>query len=85
MEDQHPDVKFIAILANPHFNDSDWGSEKYKDDSRWKFGTPPPGNANCTWLQHILWKLAPGGQAGVVLANGSMSSNTSGEGELGRQ
>ncbi len=80
--DQHPDVKFDYILANPPFNISDWGGEKYQDDPRWKFGTPPPGNANYAWLQHILWKLAPGGQAGIVLANGSMASNTSGEGDI---
>ncbi len=80
--DQHPDVKFDYILANPPFNISDWGGEKYTDDIRWKYGIPPENNANYAWLQHILWKLAPGGQAGVVLANGSMSSNNSGEGDI---
>ena len=80
--DQHPDVKFDYILANPPFNISDWGGEKYTDDVRWKYGTPPESNANYAWLQHILWKLTLGGQAGVVLANGSMSSNTSGEGDI---
>lgn len=80
--DQFPDLKFDYILANPHFNDSDWGGEKYKDDPRWKYGIPPVGNANYAWLQHILWKLAPGGQAGVILSNGSMASNTSGEGDI---
>ena len=80
--DQFPDLKFDYIMANPHFNDSDWGGEKYESDPRWQFGRPPIGNANYAWLQHILWKLRLGGQAGVVLANGSMSSNTSGEGQI---
>jgi type I restriction enzyme M protein len=81
-KDQFPDQKFDYILANPFFNDSDWGGEKYESDPRWQFGRPPVGNANYAWLQHILWKLRPDGQAGVVLANGSMSSNTSGEGQI---
>jgi len=80
--DQFPDVKFDYIMANPPFNISDWGGERYEDDIRWKFGRPPVGNANYAWLQHMLWKLRPGGQAGVVLANGSMSSNTGGEGQI---
>ena len=80
--DQFPDVKFDYILANPPFNTSDWGGEKYEGDIRWKFGRPPVGNANYAWLQHMLWKLRPGGQAGVVLANGSMSSITGGEGQI---
>ena len=80
--DQFPDVKFDYIMANPPFNISDWGGEKYESDPRWQFGKPPVGNANYAWLQHMLWKLRPGGQAGVVLANGSMSSNTSGEGQI---
>ena len=80
--DQFPDVKFDYIMANPPFNISDWGGEKYESDVRWQFGRPPVGNANYAWLQHILWKLRPGGQAGVVLANGSMSSNTGGEGDI---
>jgi len=80
--DQHPDRKFDTILANPPFNVSDWGGERYDNDPRWVYGRPPVGNANTTWLQHILWKLRPGGEAGVVLANGSMSSNTSGEGKI---
>ena len=81
-KDQHPDTKFDYILANPPFNISDWGGEKYEDDPRWVYGRPPVGNANYAWLQHMLWKLRPGGQAGVVLANGSMSSNTGGEGQI---
>ena len=80
--DQFPDVKFDYIMANPPFNISDWGGEKYGGDVRWQFGRPPVGNANYAWLQHMLWKLRPGGQAGVVLANGSMSSNTGGEGNI---
>ena len=80
--DQFPDVKFDYIMANPPFNISDWGGEKYEGDPRWQFGRPPVGNANYAWLQHMLWKLRPGGQAGVVLANGSMSSNTGGEGQI---
>ena len=80
--DQHPDQKFDYILANPPFNISDWGGEKYDSDPRWTFGRPPAGNANYAWLQHMLWKLRPGGEAGVVLANGSMSSNQSGEGQI---
>ena len=80
--DQFLDLKFDYIMANPPFNISDWGGEKYEGDTRWKFGRPPVGNANYAWLQHMLWKLRPGGQAGVVLANGSMSSNTGGEGQI---
>ena len=80
--DQFPDVKFDYIMANPPFNISDWGGEKYESDPRWQFGRPPVGNANYAWLQHMLWKLRPGGQAGVVLANGSMGSNTGGEGQI---
>ncbi len=80
--DQFPDLKFDYIKANPPFNISDWGGEKYESDPRWKYGRPPAGNANYAWLQHILWKLKPGGQAGVILANGSMSSNQSGEGQI---
>ena len=80
--DQFPDLKFDYVLANPPFNVSDWGGEKYEGDARWQYGRPPVSNANYAWLQHILWKLRPGGQAGVVLANGSMSSNTGGEGQI---
>lgn len=80
--DQFQDLKFDYILANPPFNISDWGGEKYENDPRWKYGRPPIGNANYAWLQHMLWKLKPGGQAGIVLSNGSMSSNTSSEGDI---
>jgi type I restriction enzyme M protein len=80
--DRHPDLKADFILANPPFNISDWGGERLKDDKRWKFGTPPAGNANFAWVQHIVHHLAPTGTAGFVLANGSMSSQQSGEGEI---
>ncbi len=80
--DRHPDLKADYILANPPFNISDWGGERLRDDKRWKFGTPPAGNANFAWVQHIVHHLAPTGVAGFVLSNGSMSSNQSGEGEI---
>ena len=80
--DQFPDLKFDYIMANPPFNISDWGGEKYESDPRWQFGRPSPQNANYAWLQHMLWKLRPGGQAGVVLANGSMSSTQNNEGHI---
>jgi type I restriction enzyme M protein len=70
------------VLANPPFNDSDWRGELLKDDKRWVYGVPPAGNANYAWIQHFVHHLAPTGQAGFVLANGSMSSNQSGEGEI---
>ena len=69
------DLRFDHILANPPFNISDWGGDRLREDPRWIFGVPPVGNANYAWLQHIYWHLAPQGSAGVVLANGSMSSN----------
>ena len=72
------------VLANPPFNISDWGGERLREDARWKFGVPPVGNANYAWLQHIHHHLAPNGTAGVVLANGSMSSTQSGEGDIRR-
>ena len=80
--DQHKDLKADYILANPPFNDSDWGGDRLVDDVRWKFGVPPTGNANFAWVQHFIHHLAPGGFAGFVLANGSMSSSQSGEGEI---
>src|SRR5437660_289567 len=80
--DRHPDLKADFILANPPFNVSDWRGELLRDDRRWKFGVPPAGNANFAWVQHIIHHLAPQGLAGFVLANGSMSSNQSGEGEI---
>jgi type I restriction enzyme M protein len=80
--DLHPDLKADFVLANPPFNDSDWRGDLLKDDKRWKYGIPPAGNANFAWVQHFIYHLAPTGLAGFVLANGSMSSNQSGEGEI---
>lgn len=81
-EDMHPGVGAHYVLANPPFNDSDWGQDKLLGDKRWQFGTPPAGNANFAWIQHIISHLAPFGVAGIVLANGSLSSQQSGEGEI---
>ncbi len=80
--DLHRDLRADFILANPPFNAKDWGGELLKDDVRWKYGVPPPNNANYAWLQHIIHHLAPSGVAGVVLANGSMSTNQSNEGVI---
>ncbi len=80
--DGHPDLKADYVLANPPFNDSDWRGDLLKDDKRWAFGVPPAGNANFAWVQHFIHHLAPAGMAGFVLANGSMSSSQSGEGEI---
>lgn len=79
-----PDLRADFVLANPPFNVSDWSGEKLRDDVRWKYGAPPAGNANYAWLQHILHHLAPNGTAGVILANGSMSTNSGGEGDIRR-
>lgn len=81
-DDLHKNLKADYILANPPFNISDWGGELLKDDVRWKYGTPPSGNANFAWVQHMVHHLAPNGTAGIVLANGSLSSNTSNEGQI---
>ncbi|MBU2803803.1 SAM-dependent DNA methyltransferase [Acidithiobacillus ferridurans] len=81
-KDLHPDLRADYILANPPFNISDWGGDLLRDDKRWQYGIPPTGNANFAWVQHMVHHLAPYGIAGFVLANGSMSSNTSGEGEI---
>ena len=83
--DRHPDLKADYILANPPFNVSDWGGDRLRDDKRWEYGIPPVGNANFAWVQHFLHHLAPRGMAGFVLANGSMSSNQSGEGAIRRR
>ena len=80
--DAHKDLKADFIIANPPFNISDWGGEHLQDDIRWKFGVPPKGNANFAWMQHMVHHLAPKGVMGTVLANGSMSSGTGGEGEI---
>jgi type I restriction enzyme M protein len=79
LKDELKDLRFDYILANPPFNVSDWGGERLREDARWHYGVPPVGNANYAWLEHIIWHLAPNGTAGVVLANGSMSSVQSGE------
>jgi type I restriction enzyme M protein len=80
--DKLPDLKADIVLANPPFNVSDWGGELLRNDVRWKYGAPPVGNANFAWVQHFIHHLAPTGTAGFVLANGSMSSQSSGEGEI---
>lgn len=80
--DMHPDLRADYILANPPFNISQWGGERLTGDKRWQYGTPPAGNANYGWVQHMISHLSPNGVAGFVLANGSLSTNTSGEGEI---
>ena len=82
--DRHPDLKADFILANPPFNVSDWGGERLTQDQRWQYGVPPKGNANFAWVQHMVHHLSPAGAAGFVLANGSMSSSQSGEGNIRR-
>lgn len=80
--DLHPDLKADFMLANPPFNMSDWRGDQLRDDARWRYGTPPVSNANFAWMQHMIHHLSPTGMLGLVLANGSMSSFTSGEGEI---
>ena len=80
--DQHKNLKADFIIANPPFNISDWGGDRLVDDIRWKYGVPPAGNANYAWIQHFIHHLSPAGIAGFVMANGSLSSNTSGEGDI---
>ena len=82
LNDRHKGLKADFILANPPFNISDWSGDKLRDDIRWKYGVPPTGNANYAWLQHFIHKLSPSGTAGIVLANGSMNSNSGGEGDI---
>ena len=82
LKDAHLDLKADYILANPPFNDSDWSGELLREDPRWQYGIPPAGNANYAWMQHMLYHLAPHGRMGLVLSNGSLSSNQSGEGEI---
>ncbi len=82
LKDAHPDLKADYILANPPFNQDDWGWDIVKNDPRWKYGTPPTGNANFGWMQHMIYHLAPKGVMAMVLANGSLSSQSSGEGEI---
>lgn len=82
LKNDHPDLKADYVLANPPFNQSDWGQEILQDDARWKYGIPPAGNANFAWMQHMLYHLAPHGVMATVLANGSLSSNTSWEWDI---
>ncbi len=84
LDNQHPDLKADFIMANPPFNIKDWWHEKLATDSRWKYGTPPQGNANFAWLQHMVHHLSPKGSMALLLANGSMSSNTNNEGDIRR-
>ena len=81
-DDRHPQLKADFIMANPPFNLSDWGADKLKEDVRWQYGLPPASNANFAWMQHMIFHLAPQGRIGLVLANGSLSSQSSGEGEI---
>jgi type I restriction enzyme M protein len=82
--DQHPDLRADYVMANPPFNMKEWDTGVSDDDPRWQYGKPPSGNANFAWLQHMLYHLAPGGSMGLLLANGSMSSNTNTEGDIRR-
>ena len=82
LNDAHKDLKADFVIANPPFNDSDWGGDLLQNDGRWQYGKPPQGSANFAWVQHFLYHLSPTGSAGFVLSNGSLSSNTSGEGEI---
>ena len=82
LNDSHKDLKADYVIANPPFNDSDWSGDLLRKDGRWKYGVPPTGNANYAWIQHFLYHLSPSGQAGFVLAKGSLTSKTSGEGNI---
>jgi len=82
LNDAHKDLKADYVIANPPFNDSDWSGDLLRKDGRWQYGVPPSGNANYAWIQHFVYHLGPSGQAGFVLAKGSLTSNTSGEGEI---
>ncbi|RJP31418.1 MAG: SAM-dependent DNA methyltransferase [Candidatus Omnitrophota bacterium] len=85
LNDAHKDLKSDFVIANPPFNDSDWSGDLLRQDGRWKYGTPPSGNANYAWIQHFVYHLCPTGQAGFVLAKGSLTSKSSGEGEIRKQ
>jgi type I restriction enzyme M protein len=85
LRDAHPDLRADFVMANPPFNDSDWSGELLRDDPRWVFGIPPSGNANYAWIQHFFYHLGPEGYAGFVMANGSLSSQQSGEGNIREQ
>ena len=82
LKDEHPDLKADYIIANPPFNQDEWGIDLLQGDARWQYGTPPKGNANYGWIQHMLYHTAPQGVCSLVLANGSLSSNQSGEGQI---
>jgi len=82
LNDAHKDLKFDFVIANPPFNDSDWSGNLLREDGRWKYGIPPEGNANYAWIQHFIYHLSPKGKAGFVLAKGSLTSKTAGEGEI---
>ncbi|MGM0982976.1 MAG: type I restriction-modification system subunit M [Pseudomonadota bacterium] len=82
LDDQHPDLRADFVMANPPFNMKEWWSESLAEDTRWRYGTPPKGNANFAWMQHMLHHLSPAGSMALLLANGSMSSNSSGEGDI---
>ena len=84
LNDAHRDVKADFVMANPPFNDSDWSGDQLRGDARWQYGVPPTGNANFAWIQHFIYHLAPNGQAGFVLAKGSLTSKTGGEGDIRR-
>jgi type I restriction enzyme M protein len=81
LNNAHKDLKADFIIANPPFNDSDWSGDLLKDDARWKYGIPPSGNANYAWIQHFIYHMSPTGMAGFVLAKGSLTSKTNGEGD----
>lgn len=85
LRDAHPDVRVEYILANPPFNDSDWSGDQLQKDARWQYGVPPASNANFAWMQHFIYHLSPGGQAGIVLAKGSLTSKSNGEGDIRRR
>lgn len=85
LNDAHKDQKVDYVIANPPFNDSDWSGDLLRKDGRWQYGVPPAGNANYAWIQHFLYHLSPSGQAGFVLAKGSLTSKSSGEGEIRKQ
>ncbi|MBW2100538.1 MAG: SAM-dependent DNA methyltransferase [Deltaproteobacteria bacterium] len=85
LNDSHKDLKADYVIANPPFNDSDWSGDLLRKDGRWKYGTPPTGNANYAWIQHFLYHLSPSGQAGFVLAKGALTSKTSGEGDIRKE
>lgn len=85
LNDAHKDLRADFVIANPPFNDSDWGGDLLRNDGRWQYGTPPVGNANYAWIQHFLYHLNPKGQAGFVLAKGALTSKTSGEGDIRKE